>query len=199
MISETGLRALRVAATAAFALPTIRLRIRHGDRILLEVARPDRAPRPGASSPDRSPAPGPGWMAPCTFRNAVARAHRLTRAGHRLQFLDLPEGDEPAVEVGLRPGDALLPGGIYRVTFEERAVHAFATTVDPARCRHLVDDPTTATLLGFHWDEATQITLVHLEVPSSFPEATAVAHEVLEPFLARCATDELLSQLQPTA
>jgi hypothetical protein len=189
MISETGLRALRVAATTAFALPTIRLRIRHGERAILDVRRPD----PSGGLPGRS-------MPPCAFRNAVARAHRLVRDGHQLQFLDLPDGDEPAIDIGLRTGDALLPGGIYRVTFQERWVHAFATTLEPARCQRLAgDDLATTALLGFHWDEATEVTLVHLETRAACPEAATVVHEVLEPFLARCATEELLSQLQLAA
>jgi hypothetical protein len=52
---------LRLAATLAHALPGLRLRVRDGQRTLLEVARP--------------PLPAGPAMETCAFRMAVARAH----------------------------------------------------------------------------------------------------------------------------
>lgn len=189
MISETGLRALRVAATMAYAVPTMRVRVRHGERALLDVRRP---PFDGA-------APG-APMPTCAFRTAVGRAHRLVQAGQHLQFLDLPEGVDPAIDIGLRTGDAALPGGIYRVAMQERWVHLFATTLDPADCAGLAaDDEPAALLLGFHWDDTTEVTLVHLDIPMGCPDAADLVEEVLEPMLARCATEELLRDLRVPA
>lgn len=112
---------MRLAATVAHALPGVRLRLRDGDTTLLEVARP---PLP----------PGPA-VGPCAFRNAVARARLQLEAGAHLQFLGLDEGRRPAIDVGVRPGDRILPGGIYRVAVEDASVHAFPTTLAPRACR----------------------------------------------------------------
>lgn len=97
-------------------------------------------------------------MAPCAFRLAVAGAHEQMKSGVRLAVAGFPAGGEPAVDIGLRHGDRVLPGGIYRVVLGGDVVHGFATTLPPRRCRNLLGRGGDARL---HHDVATEITFVH--------------------------------------
>ena len=106
MLDETAMVAMRVGATLGYVLPRVRLRIRHGDDLLLEVRRPD---------PGEAVAAGAQVVPPCAFRCVVADAHERFSAGQQLSFLGLPAGMGPAIDVGLPPGDAALAGDVYRV------------------------------------------------------------------------------------
>ena len=111
MTTELGLDALRVAATLAHSLPGVRLRVRDGDRLLVDVRPHD----------DEGPAPddaaGTGiTTSPCGFRNAVVRAWRQHRAGVALRFVDLDPGRDPAIDVELPLSGRTYPGAVHRVT-----------------------------------------------------------------------------------
>lgn len=178
----TGIAALRIAATLAHALPGVSIRLRDGQRTLLVVA--DAADASGQA------------IGPCAFRMAVARAHEHIKSGARLAFMDLPEGVEPAVDVGVRTGDRALPGGIYRVSVGDRTIHGFATTLPPRRCRRLLDGAVSSEALRLHHDAATEVTLVHTVGES---ELSAAEHyPLLEDALAACVADELLHDLART-
>ena len=116
-----GMVALRTGATLAYALPSVRLRIRCAGRVLVEVRRPPFADR----STDRPPV-----VASCAFRRAVASAHQRWSAGERLSFLGLPPGCPPTIEVGLAPGERCLPGDVYRVPWGSTG-----STCSPRPCR----------------------------------------------------------------
>lgn len=163
---------MRLCATVAHALPDIRLRLHDEGRTILEVARTDE--------------PAHGAVIPCAFRRAVARAHLLTEAGERLRFLGMPEGVAPAIDVAVAGTGAIHPGGIYSIARGDLHLHAFPTTVGPARCRALVD-----TALCTYHDAATEITVVHLRTGSE------TLPSVLEEALLRCADEELAHELGP--
>jgi hypothetical protein len=147
-VTPLDLVPMRLTATLAHALPGIRLRLRDGDTTLLDVQRSSMSA--GAA------------VTPCAFRNAVARAHRQLEEGLRLRFLGLPEDAAPSIEVGVRPGDAAYPSGIYRVATGDVQVHAFATTLAPRACRAvLAASDGAGDELRLHHDAATDVTLVH--------------------------------------
>lgn len=142
--------ALRLAASLVHTVPGLRARVRHADRVLLEVA---RAPHPSAPS-----------ITPCEFRFAVARGHAQLEAGARLGFLGLDPRADVAVEVGVPPGGATLPGGLYRLPVGDEILHAFATALPLPRCRDLLTTPSIPDgdprELHLHHDVATGVTIV---------------------------------------
>ena len=169
---------LRIAATLAHALPTLRVRIRHGERTLLEVA------HPGDSS-------GPA-MGACAFRRAVACAHEQTKRGQRLAFMGFAEDMEPAIDIGVRPGDATLPGGIYRVAVGDEVIHGFATTLPARRCRELVAERSNVDRpVRLHHDAATEVTFVHTVDSRDAP--VDMSH--LEHLLGALWADEVVREL----
>lgn len=178
-MTPTGIAALRIAATLVHALPGISVRLRDGQRTLLKVADP-------ADASGRA-------MGPCAFRMAVARAHEQIKSGARLAFMDLPEGVEPAVDIGVRSGDRALPGGIYRVRVGDQTIHGFATTLPPRRCRRLLHGAVSSEALRLHHDAATEITLVH--TAGDWGLAATEHYHLLEDALATCVTEELLHDL----
>ena len=174
-MTPLGLVPLRLAATIAHALPGAQLRLRDGDTTLLQVGPP--------------PMPAGPAVTPCTFRRAVARAHRQIEAGIRLQFLGLGEGCTPTVDVGVRPGDCILPGGIYRVGTGDVDVYAFVTTLSPKSCRDMVaNQPDVANGVLFHRDAATDVTVAHMLEPRG---AGSEAPMMLQDLLVGCVADEV--------
>lgn len=180
MISDEGMEALRLAATLAHTLP-LHLRIRHDDRVLLEVARPPVEPTEETR-----------WYPPCGFRNAVADAWLAHRTGRRLALEGLPHGCDPTVEIGVPPGGRSLTGGIHAVPFDGMALFAFATPADGANARALAD----ALGLGVHVDDKTDVALLHLATSRPCDEPDVV--EVLEEALARITTEQLLAEVART-
>lgn len=179
-MTPAGMAAMRRAATLVHALPGVRVRLRVGDRLLLEVTRP--------------PLPEGPAIGPCVFRAAVARAHEQHKAGVRLGFVGLPEGCDPEVDVGVPAGGGALPGGIYRVPIGGAWVHAFATTLPVRVCRdvvvrHVGED--TDVDVRLHRDAATEVTLVHLVSA----RGQAQRQEQLEGLVAAVAVDELLDEV----
>jgi hypothetical protein len=183
-VTPLGLVPLRRAATVVHALPGVRLRLRVDGRTILSVARP--------------PLPEGPAVTPCAFRASVARAHLQLREGHRLQFLGMAEGATPGIEVGTRPGDAVHPGPIYEVAVAGGVVLAFATTLGPRACREAFGELGELGAIGepelrLHHDAATDVTLVHVVGGDG---ATTDAHRlILESLLARCAAEEVASEL----
>jgi hypothetical protein len=182
--------ALRIGATLAHALPGVRLRL--GDRergALLEVA-------------GDGPCDATRRVTPCAFRAAVARAHRRTAEGVRMTFLGLPLGHDPVVAVGVPPGGKAFGAGMLAVPIAgaASAVQAFATTLSPDACRHVIAaraHPAMSSTVRVVHDEATDVTLVHTTVPvaTAAQEPSAVLTEVL----AVVATEELVAQMPSSA
>jgi hypothetical protein len=193
-----GMIALRTGATLAYALPSVRLRIRCAERVVVEVRRPPFSDR----SPDHPPV-----VASCAFRRAVASAHERWTAGERLSFLGLPPGLTPTIEVGLAVGERCLPGDLYRVRMGVDWLHLFATTMPVDRCKGAAGNgvqvgPTEArdarpgrVRVGFHRDAATDVTLVHVASPAGEPRAAAKAVDALQGVLGRCLAAELVDGL----
>ena len=188
-----GMIALRTGATLAYALPSVRLRIRCAERLVVEVRRPPFADR----STHRPPV-----VAPCAFRRAVASAHRRWSAGERLSFLGLPPGCPPTLEVGLGPGERCLPGDLYRVRMGVDWLHLFATTMPVERCKDAAGDGVQISpadeaasgriRVGFHRDAATDMTLVHVASAAGERGAAARAVDALQGVLGRCLAAELV-------
>jgi hypothetical protein len=178
-----GLTALRIAATLAHALPTLRVRIRHLDRMLLEIGHPATASGPA--------------LGPCAFRRAVAGAHEQVKRGQRLAFMGLPADVAPAVDIGVQAGDKALPGGIYRVTVGDQTVHGFATTLPPRRCREVLATlPDTDHVVRLHHDVATEVTFVHTVAPVSTAPADG---RHLEPLVEALIAEEVQHELAVSA
>lgn len=176
--------AIRIAATLAHSLPTVRVRVRHRGETLFDVV--------GHPAGANGPAIGA-----CAFRRAVACAHEQSKRGIRVALMGVPVGEEPAVDIGVRAGDAALPGGVYRVTIGEETVHGFATTLSPRRCRDVLEGlPDTGHVVRLHHDAATEVTFVHTVTPAvdAPPEA---AH--LAPALEALFADEVVRELAGTA
>lgn len=169
---------MRVAATLAHALPTVRVRIRHDDRTLLEVPHPGEVDGPAVGA--------------CAFRRAVACAHEQTKSGLRVGFMGLAGGADPAVDIGVRSGDAALPGGIYRVAVGAETIHGFVTTLPLRKCRQIVRALQCDPPVRLHHDAATEATLVHTVLPSNdAPDDAGHLEVVLEALLAEEVIHEL--------
>lgn len=181
-MTPEGMAALRRAATLVHGLPGLRVRLRDGHRTLLEVARP--------------PLPAGPVIGPCAFRAAVARAHEQLKGGARLTLMGLPEHVAPAVDVGVRRGDAALPGGIYRIAVGNAEVHAFATTLAPRGCRDLLDrhgGHVAGLPVRLHHDAATEVTVVHTVGERSTRDPAHL--EQLEALLAGFVADEIVHEV----
>jgi hypothetical protein len=107
--------------------------------------------------------------------------------------MGLPDGVEPAVDVGVRPGDEALRGGIYRVALHGQTIHGFATTLPLRRCRDVLDGlPDGGNLVRLHHDAATEVTLVHTVIPTGdAPRDGRHLEPVLEALLAAEVVHEL--------
>jgi hypothetical protein len=189
-LSEAGLRAFRVAATLAAVAPSVRVRICDGERLLTEVRRP---PLPIDAEHRVVP--------PCVFRLAVAHAREVAALGKAVAFVGVPIGGEPTIHIGLTSGDLTLPGGIWRIGHHDHWTHLFATTLPLAEAIAAATDGSpparsgASVRFGFHYDELTAITLVHVNGPAGDHAAAGRDLDVLEATLARCATAELLAHL----
>lgn len=195
MSATADLRALRFAATLAEVAPSIRLRLRHGGRAVLRVARRDEEP----------------WSeVPCchpdAFRAGVARGYRARLVGAPTGVLEVLAGT-PAIDVGLEPGDEALPGGIFRLRTDDQHLHLFLTTLPPSACQraldaslgdHVVDGPAVELAcgswgpVGLHWDACTEVTVVH-----TFAHVDDVdgAHAAMTRLLEVVAVAEALAEL----
>jgi hypothetical protein len=164
MLTDHGLASLRMAATLALTLPTVRVRIASDTRVLVEV----------------------GWhledlqidgirLRPCGFRRAVGRAWIQRRDGLEVDFCGLGES-EPLVSLSVAVGERVLPGDIYQVRAEGGGWHhVLATLLPPEGCHSILgpDGPG----LAFHDDPVTGVTLIHTKTddpdPGRFPHLAA--------------------------
>lgn len=144
MISDHSLEGLRLAAALAHELP-LPLRLCHGERILVEVARAPLEWRGGAP-----------WLSPCQFRASVARAYRMHQQGRPVAMCGLPGGADPVIEVALTSGARERPGGIYALPVANGAVLAFATTARSEAQRSAADRCGTRV----HADEALDAAVI---------------------------------------
>jgi hypothetical protein len=196
-VTPTGLAALRRSATLAHSLPQVALRLRSGERTLLDVCRPPGAPEGGR------------WIPPCAFRAAIGEAHARSGSGARFGCLGLPCGVDPAVDVGVAGTTVLHPGGIVGCDVAEQRVVAFATLLDEARVRGLVDERVRATDLppggprclpaavrrvGIRHDPLTDVSLVYVVGVADVPARLDV--ELATELAGACAVEELLDALR---
>lgn len=188
-MSPGGIVTLRLAATVAHALPGVGLRLRNGNRTVLEVT--------------RAPSCAPGTMSPCAFRMTIAGAHRPTHATARLGSLTFMCGEDLALDIRVSGRDRIWPSSTYRIAIGDGHVHGFATTLAPYHCRRLITRraATVSTLFDLsavrlHRDTATDVTLVHVVTPA----APAVGlRRALEDLLAHAVADEVVSDLAEAA
>jgi hypothetical protein len=183
-VTPSCLTALRIAATLVHCLPALRVRLRHDDDTLFEVV----AHPAGGTGPATE-----GVMGACAFRRAVASAYEHERDGRRIGILGVPAGAAPAIDIGVRRGDAALPGGVYRVAVGDQTVHGFATTLPVRRCREILESlDDIGHVVRLHHDAGTEVTFVHTVTPTA--EAPADAGHLasaLEALLAEEVVREL--------
>lgn len=185
-LSDRALAGLRCTAAMVTALPTLRARIRHRDRLVLEVRRP----------PFDDPAPGHPILPPCAFHRAVRAAHLLRRSGERLAFRGFPPGADPAIDWGVGPGDLSLAGSMVRVVHEDAWLHVAAVAVPLVDCAAAVMDTDGGPPgIGFHGDSDVEVTLIHLRTPIGDHVASAEVIDALRTAIARTAVHELLDRL----
>jgi hypothetical protein len=195
MLSDEGFEALRVAATLAHSVPWLRLRLRAGAQVVIDVA--------PILGPD--PADGRQRVTPCAFRRAVVEAWQRQQTGERLSFLHL--GFDPAIDIGVPPGGSTFPGGIHRVPLPGRHLYVAATTLPFEACQEeaegyagALDAPPGASVLGLRADEETGVCLLHVELcEDHLDEGEAVVLELLQELRARVAVRELLDGLAAAA
>ena len=192
MITADGMRALRVSATLAHAVPALRIRLRDEAGTRVEVA----APPPGAV---RTVVPGAVCLTPCQYRMAVGRARGMHDGGQPVRLLDL-QGDR-AVDVGVPAGGATLASGIHRVPFGGRHLYVSATTLGPQAIHRAVagdgpDDDLEALAevwgVGLRFDCATDVTVVWAELDAGDRGLQHALLETLERVVVRLAVAELL-------
>lgn len=199
-MTTAGLRAFRAAATLADVVPTVRIRIRDGDRHLCSVST-----TPGA---EEGPLPS---LLPCAFRTAVGQAWRLHRQGTRLRFLGMDVEGEPAVDIGLPTGGVVLPGQIYRFpAHDDRYLFCFMTELDVPGAERAVSESLAtarrcdgqpaggppahgARRVGFHADPVTELTAVHALCTADDQDAAAI---LMARLLEVCVAAEAIAELE---
>ncbi|MCU0270209.1 MAG: hypothetical protein MUF83_16390 [Acidimicrobiales bacterium] len=191
MVSDDGMRALRLAATLVHALPGVRVRLRDGDRAVVDVAPADAPAEPGVAVA----------TTPCGFRRAVVGAWDAHRGGERVGLLGVAV--DPAVDVGIRRPGRMHPGGVHEVVCGDRRVFAIATTLGVRACHDEAEALVPAEALapgvwgiGLRPDEATGVCLAYAELPITAPadhDTTTVA--LLQELRARFVVRELLDDL----
>ena len=193
-VTDTGMLALRSAATLVDVLPRVRVQINDGDRVLLTVSRTVVPQKEGGMV-----------VSPCSLRSAVGHAyHRMCCHGVQFQFLDLPDHSEPSIHVGLPAGDLVLPGFIYRVrAANDHYLFLFMSDMGPGDCHEAVAGTVDAATdsdpigfrrrVGFHHDNLTDLTVVHTLAAQRDRYAAA---QLMERLLGICVTADMVSDLQ---
>src|SRR5438067_13637816 len=102
MLTDDGLASLRMAATLALTLPTVRVRIAAPTRVLAEVGWQLEEPC------------GEGVrLRPCAFRMAVGRAWNQRRNGVEVDFCGLG-GTRPPITGDVGPGGRVPAGHLHQ-------------------------------------------------------------------------------------
>jgi hypothetical protein len=191
VISDEGMEALRVAATLAHCVPAVRVKLRNGERVVIDVA------APGAPVPlDVAQA-----VTPCGFRAAVARAWGHHRAGCPQALLDIDA--DPAIDLGLPAGGARFGAGIVSVALPGRQLYVAATTLPLEVCEgeaaaHTAGLAPPAGMwgIGIRHDDATDVCLVYAELDTAaLPGGEAMVLDLLEGLVARFAVRQLIDSL----
>lgn len=197
MITNEGMRALRVSATLAHAVPALRVRLRDADELYVEVGSfPDDRLGPVVGGEPGAPRLR---LSPCQYRMAAAKGWSMQDEGRPIRMLDLP-GD-PAVDVGVPSGGATLASGIHRVPFGGRHLFVAATTLTVDAVAECVagDDPDDdLEAFAERWgvalraDPATGVTVVWAELDAGDRGLQHAMLETLERVVFRIAVAELL-------
>lgn len=177
MMTETAFASLRMAATLAMAVPTVRVRLSSPDRELLEVS----------WLPGDLPA-GVVHVPPCGFRRSIACARARRGDGH-VAFFGLGPNTDPVVRIVVSPGDRSLPGDIYQVRIEGGWRHVVPSLLSGHRAARLLQDIPLA--LRFHEDQATGVTLVEARTA----DRTRPVGDALLAARSRLVVEELLDEL----
>jgi hypothetical protein len=174
MLTDDGLASLRMAATLALTLPTVRVRIESPTAVLADVGwHVDRA------------------LKPCAFRMAVGRAWKQRQEGLAVDFCGLGEA-RPVITVTVAPGERVLPGDIYQVRAEGGGWHhVLPTLLSPEACNTVLgcDGPP----LAFHDDPVTGVTLVHTETANADLDAPPHLARHLTAIRGRLLAEELIA------
>jgi hypothetical protein len=183
VISDRSMAALRGVAALVSVLPQLRVRVCVGDQALLDVTR-------GACTGEVLHIP------PCAFRSSVARAHARRLGGQDVRFLSLPAGVDPEVVLAVPTGDEVLPGGMVRAALGGVWVHLAPVALDLHRCLAALGelcapDGGTGRGLATHHDRDLDVTVLHAQSPLGDLEAAAVARDLVETGVARCAVADL--------
>lgn len=186
MITDRGMAAFRTGAALVHLVPQLRLRVRHGDVVVADVARP---PFTDGGHPQ---------ISACAFHDSVARAHARHRAGEQLRFLSLPEEAEPEVDIVVPPDDLALPAGIVRVTAGNLWLHLVAVARSLDDCLAV-----TGALglhgVGFHHDAAVGVTVLHASCVRGDELRSRRALEGIERGAVRCTVADLEDYLRATS
>lgn len=208
MITSDGMRALRVSATLAHAVPALRVRLRDGDDLYVEIGSfPDGELGAVAGGPHPPPPGAPRLrLSPCQYRTAVAKGWSLQDGGRPIRLLDLP-GD-PAVEIGVPSGGATLATGVHRVPFGGRHLFVAATTLTVEAVGECVagddsDDDLEALAelwgIALRADPATGVTVVWAELDAGDRGLQHALLETLDRVVVRLAVAELIGDAVGTA
>lgn len=198
MITAGGMRALRVSATLAHAVPSLRVRLRDGEDLHVEVGSFAEADLGSTGQPGRE-APRLR-LSPCQYRMAVAKGWSMQEGDRPIRMLDLP-GD-PAVDIGVPSGGATLASGIHRVPFGGRHLFVAATTlpVDAVTDGVAGDEPdddlgVMAELWGvaLRADPVTGITVIWAELDAGDRGLQHALLDTLERVVARVSVAELIA------
>jgi hypothetical protein len=173
---------LRGSAALVAVLPHLRVRVHVGGEALLDVTR-------GACGGEVLHIP------PCAFHASVARAHARRLGGQDVRFLSLPAGLDPEVELSVPTGDEVLPAGMVRASLGGMWVHLAPVAQELDRVLDAVLDLCApdegAWGLGTHHDRDLGVTVLHAQSPVGDLAAAAVARELVELGVARCAVADL--------
>jgi hypothetical protein len=186
VISDPAMTALRCAAALVRAVPQTRVRVRHGDTVLVDVRRP---PFTGDATPQ---------VPPCHFHDAVSHAYAVHKAGRPLRFLDLPGGAVPSIDIGVPSGDHVFAGNVARVTMGPVWVHVVPIARTLESCTKVLG-AAGLTGLGSYSDTDVDVTLLHVGTPEGDQCRARVAHELIESAVAHCTVAEIEEHLRAHA
>ena len=149
MLDDQALDHLRRSATLAAVFP-VSLHIHDADQLRIEVTRP-----PWTTST------APTVMAPCNFRNAIARAWTGRQKGGRFGLCGFSTGERPDIRIVLPEGGWTDSVALHHVPLSADVVRCFPTSAPHRRCEAV------ATGLGLYTchDPLLDVTLVHTTMP----------------------------------
>lgn len=185
MISQRALSALRCGAAISAATPQTRLRIGVGATKLLEVSKPPFPQDPGCRI-----------VPTCAFARSVANAHTDQLAGKEIQFLGLPEGQDPWVKFGVVPGDVAVAGGILRVMHQRRWLHLLPIpAVDDSIDLLVAELMERDVKIQTHVDLALEVTIAHIDTAIEDHETSCAAIEKLIDLSALFTIEQVVDHL----